>query len=1553
MGGRPAPAYPGGHRVSRHRVLLHIFVLLAGLVFAVAAEAAKPVKVTPTSGWQAYGKGYTAPSALKQGDIVTLMGLLRRTSGKWGHVGTLPTGYRPPGRLVFNVNHHEVSARVDVMPDGRILWVAGGKKHPWVSLSGISFSVKKGKTLKLAGGWKAYGKGYAAPTYTTSGDLVVLSGLMRNAGGKWTHVATLPKAAAPKGSLVFNINHHAGTARLNITTDGKVYWGTGAKNHGWISLAGVKFLRHPKTRLKTVGGWKGYGGGYPEPTATRIGDVVYLQSLVRNFSGGKWGHIATLPENMRPSARIVFSANNHERASRLDVLPDGRVGWQAGTLSREAGGSKGWLSLSGLAFFVPSGKTKTTKKTGSQPKYSGTPSKAAAQAVKDSGSAKTLTIGDIADLAKLPIVKSTGIGSLKIKGVKIEGNAIWGSVTFLGKSAEMLIFGAKGAGGKLNWHFAVRPENFSFKQIISDVGQYLDKVTPKSNTFLFTTATDTYPIRNLPKKAKTFFTDFFTKKGRLDNKGGALRLDAGFMYMGHLTPDSESDTMKRIRELIGFRGNKVLMVGRLGLGFVASVFSGTKQSGAEAKEVYVELEATYPPYNPDYLPHYIGTTDVVMGIHGSKKKVVGYSIMNMPVCVDATRMKESQPCKQEVNFAAVISAGKNAGFRSRDMINSWRLSHETETPAGRKKLADAKKKKRKSRKSDQAKRDKLDKKNKQQEEKITGQVDPKTGKVKKKGAKQRHEDRYAASQNPGSARGKKNTRKQKKAGGGGKYFAKAEKAKGKPQFAIYGEAKGWTDFFGIKQIDINEMRMKINVYKKRQFSVGYYGDATFMDKHDVVLGNNYFFQRVPKIQYIPIPAVYVALNTLSGQDIVDYCTLGLEILAVKEKCDYYEFVKDSRIDDVTVKVVVPLAAEEDLGLSTGVDVGGIYYHKDQEIGGGYGSTDPNGFMVQAYKTAFRIGPANIKEVSYTLDWQQGKGYTMAFAGGYEVLGAMQDVYYRIGRRDLSGHVHINYFDQLEAELYLEKLYQKFPGYTSPKGYEYRALLKADFKKRLADMVLKDPVLKKLLDDFAKAHKIIGPAFKWKPVKDFTAGFKQTLVELRKFRKELIKLRKDLEKLTIRQLEKLDAMIAELDKMIDQLNGMFDNMDIDPKKLKALAIKATELTAKEMGLPPSIHKKLKALGELYLKADPFEKAFKVSGPEGLKALDKSITWKEPQLQCGDFAQAATFPMKPPACKMVMVDRTFDYKPANYDKALDALNAADKFAKKLAKDLLNLLKAAYKQAFAEARAWADKARLAAKKMKAEIERLKKLAKDLVSLLKYVDDIGSLEPYLKDYDKLIQVAHDIKDKLPTPPTIPKLAPPGMQPFLTGELSITGIDALIKKELRPLEKYFLDILTILEVTAKIVGDLTTKGTVAAVEGTRLGITTAHQEYKDAVGDMLSTGGRMASHFAYLHKYERAIMDALAALDHYSRNNKYVDAFNDAMGGYKNEDSLFRIVKASAEGKLEGQNPTQGKMLIDVEIAGTGWSAGVEWDFNKGMKGVFDVLKVELKAYLEEETQS
>ena len=81
------------------------YVLILGIAWTSAGLAAEPVTIKPASGWQAFGEGYTDPGAIKQGDIVTLMGMFPRKGGKWGHVGTLPSGYRSTARLIFNVNH--------------------------------------------------------------------------------------------------------------------------------------------------------------------------------------------------------------------------------------------------------------------------------------------------------------------------------------------------------------------------------------------------------------------------------------------------------------------------------------------------------------------------------------------------------------------------------------------------------------------------------------------------------------------------------------------------------------------------------------------------------------------------------------------------------------------------------------------------------------------------------------------------------------------------------------------------------------------------------------------------------------------------------------------------------------------------------------------------------------------------------------------------------------------------------------------------------------------------------------------------------------------------------------------------------------------------------------------------------------------------------------------------------------------------------------------------------------------------------------------------------
>ena len=78
------------------------------------------------------------------------------TDGAKGHVATLPAACRPSKRLIFNLNHHQYTSRVDVEVNGKVTWVGGSKVHSWLSLAGIAFPVSAvaGQQVPLLGSWE-------------------------------------------------------------------------------------------------------------------------------------------------------------------------------------------------------------------------------------------------------------------------------------------------------------------------------------------------------------------------------------------------------------------------------------------------------------------------------------------------------------------------------------------------------------------------------------------------------------------------------------------------------------------------------------------------------------------------------------------------------------------------------------------------------------------------------------------------------------------------------------------------------------------------------------------------------------------------------------------------------------------------------------------------------------------------------------------------------------------------------------------------------------------------------------------------------------------------------------------------------------------------------------------------------------------------------------------------------------------------------------------------------------------------------------------------------
>ena len=265
--------------------------------------------------------------------------------GAWNKLAHVPSLCAPSTRLIFNLNNHEFTSRVDVLKSGDIQWIAGGRSHGWISLSGIAFPAKTAQrsNVPLVAGWKPYGGDYGTPTYTVRDGLCSIEGLVRHSS--WSaSIATLPSECRPNKRLIFNLNIHQYTARVDVATNGAVTWHAGGNSneHKWISLTGIHFAtRGAKSRELTLsGGAQPYGSVYGSPSYAIADGACVVEGLIRIGNNT----MARLPAACRPKKRLIFNVNNHQFTSRVDVLPDGYIAWTGG------GRHHGWISVSGILF---------------------------------------------------------------------------------------------------------------------------------------------------------------------------------------------------------------------------------------------------------------------------------------------------------------------------------------------------------------------------------------------------------------------------------------------------------------------------------------------------------------------------------------------------------------------------------------------------------------------------------------------------------------------------------------------------------------------------------------------------------------------------------------------------------------------------------------------------------------------------------------------------------------------------------------------------------------------------------------------------------------------------------------------------------------------------------------------------------------------------------------------------------------------------------------------------------------------------------------------------
>jgi len=91
------------------------------------------------NGWATYGGVFATPQYTKTSDnLVSLKGLIRSgTTSSGTAVATLPAGFRPAERLLFTTASSGAHARLDIQPNGQVLFMNGSSG--WFSLDGVTF----------------------------------------------------------------------------------------------------------------------------------------------------------------------------------------------------------------------------------------------------------------------------------------------------------------------------------------------------------------------------------------------------------------------------------------------------------------------------------------------------------------------------------------------------------------------------------------------------------------------------------------------------------------------------------------------------------------------------------------------------------------------------------------------------------------------------------------------------------------------------------------------------------------------------------------------------------------------------------------------------------------------------------------------------------------------------------------------------------------------------------------------------------------------------------------------------------------------------------------------------------------------------------------------------------------------------------------------------------------------------------------------------------------------------------------------------------------------
>lgn len=334
-----------------------------------AAYITESVSWTPCSmqnGWTEY-TGFSPIGVTKTATgAVVMSGLFMKTTTPTADAAmcTLPAGYRPAKRLIFQVAGGGGAARVDVLTNGEVRYeTGGGSSNPWwVAATGVSFLASDvapdGSWTNLTayppGGWVSYDSGvtFALPSVIKdSSGRAWIRGLAKSGSTVVNSVAYTLPAGYPIGSgecLMYPAMTNPNVSGSMAPTGSNITFRYGS--NGYWSLQAMFYPIGSAIWNEPVlqNSWTPYGYCWGGVGYTKNTDgIVSLRGLI---SGGSTsGTIFTLPVGHRPTRTDVYCAVNTYNATPTDaqavlvVQPSGNVVISSGVSST-------WLSLSGCNF---------------------------------------------------------------------------------------------------------------------------------------------------------------------------------------------------------------------------------------------------------------------------------------------------------------------------------------------------------------------------------------------------------------------------------------------------------------------------------------------------------------------------------------------------------------------------------------------------------------------------------------------------------------------------------------------------------------------------------------------------------------------------------------------------------------------------------------------------------------------------------------------------------------------------------------------------------------------------------------------------------------------------------------------------------------------------------------------------------------------------------------------------------------------------------------------------------------------------------------------------